>query len=200
VRELCTRHGTLLIADEIQTGMGRTGRLWGVDHSGVVPDIMCLGKSIGGGVMPLSAFIAPADIWEVMIPNPIIHSTTFGGNPMACAAGIAAIEVTLEEDLPGQAAAKGEFLLRELAALRERYPQVLVDAHGLGLLIGMEFPTDQIGFACAAGLFKRGVLVAGTYSKARTIRIEPALGIPLALLQEMLNRLEDTFKEVARQG
>jgi putrescine aminotransferase len=200
VRELCTRHGTLLIADEIQTGMGRTGRLWGVDHSGVVPDIMCLGKSIGGGVMPLSAFLAPADIWEVMIPNPIIHSTTFGGNPMACAAGIAAIEVTLEEDLPGQAAAKGEFLLRELAALRERYPQVLVEAHGLGLLIGMEFPTDEIGFACAAGLFKRGVLVAGTYSRARTIRIEPALGIPLPLLQEMLGRLEDTFKEVAQRA
>ncbi|HEX6669249.1 MAG TPA: aminotransferase class III-fold pyridoxal phosphate-dependent enzyme, partial [Gemmatimonadales bacterium] len=162
VRELCTRHGTLLIADEIQTGMGRTGKLWGVDHSGVAPDIMCLGKSIGGGVMPLSAFIAPAEIWEVMIPNPIIHSTTFGGNPMACAAGIAAIEVTLEEDLPGQAAAKGDFLLRELAALRERYPQVLSDAHGRGLLIGMEFPTDELGFAVAAGLFKRGVLVAGT--------------------------------------
>lgn len=197
VRELCTRHGTLLIADEIQTGMGRTGKLWGVDHSGVAPDIMCLGKSIGGGVMPLSAFIAPADIWEVMIPNPIIHSTTFGGNPMACAAGIAAIEVTLEEDLPGQAAAKGEFLLRELGGLRERYPGVLVDAHGRGLLLGMEFPTDELGFAVAAGLFKRGVLVAGTYSKARTIRIEPALGIPLELLQEMLNRLEDTFREVA---
>ncbi|HUF34921.1 MAG TPA: aminotransferase class III-fold pyridoxal phosphate-dependent enzyme [Gemmatimonadales bacterium] len=200
VRELCTRHGALLIADEIQTGMGRTGRLWGVDHTGVVPDIMCLGKSLGGGVMPLSAFIAPADIWEVMIPNPIIHSTTFGGNPMACAAGIAAIEVTLEEDLPGQAAAKGEFLLGELATLRERYPDVLVDAHGRGLLLGLEFPTDEIGFACAAGLFKRGVLVAGTYSKARTIRIEPALGIPMELLREMLNRLEDTFKEVARRG
>ncbi len=199
-RELCTRHGALLIADEIQTGMGRTGRLWGVDHSGVAPDIMCLGKSLGGGVMPLSAFIAPALIWEVMIPNPILHSTTFGGNPMACAAGIAAIEVTLEEDLPGQAAAKGAFLLRELATLQARYPQVLVDAHGRGLLIGLEFPTDQIGFACAAGLFKRGVLVAGTYAKARTIRIEPALGIPMELLQEMLNRLEDTLRDVGRVG
>ena len=73
---------------------------------------------------------------------------------------------------------------------------MLVGAHGRGLLIGMEFPTDQIGFACAAGLFKRGVLVAGTYSKARTIRIEPALGIPMELLREMLNRLEDTFREV----
>ena len=197
VRELCTRHGALFIADEIQTGMGRTGKLWGVDHSGVIPDVMCLGKSIGGGVMPLSAFIATPTIWEVMIPNPIIHSTTFGGNPIACAAGIAAIEVTLEEDLPGQAARKGEFLLRELRTLQQRYPRILADVHGLGLLIGMEFPTDPIGFQCAAGLFKRGVLVAGTYSKARTIRIEPALGIPDALLKEMLNRLEDTFKEIA---
>ena len=197
-REACTRYGALLIADEIQTGMGRTGKLWGVDHWEVVPDIMCLGKSIGGGVMPLSAFIASAKVWEVMIPNPIIHSTTFGGNPLACAAGLAAIEVTLEEDLPGQAAAKGDFLLRELAGLQRKYPQVLTEAHGKGLLIGMELPAQEIGWRVAAGLFKRGVLVAGTYSKAQVIRIEPALGIPLELLKEMLNRLEDTFKEVAR--
>ncbi len=196
-RELCTRYGALLIADEIQTGMGRTGKLWGVDHWNVVPDIMCIGKSLGGGVMPLSAFISTAAIWEVMIPNPIIHSTTFGGNPLACAAGLAAIQVTLEEDLPGQAAVKGEFLLRELACLREKYPKVLKEAHGKGLLIGMEFPVQEIGWKVASGLFKRGVLVAGTYSKAQVIRIEPALGIPMELLQEMLNRLEDTFKEVA---
>jgi putrescine aminotransferase len=196
-RELCTRYGALLIADEIQTGMGRTGKLWGVDHWNVVPDIMCVGKSIGGGVMPLSAFISTAEIWEVMVPNPIIHSTTFGGNPLACAAGLAAIQVTLEEDLPGQAAMKGEFLLRELACLRERYPGVLKAAQGKGLLIGMEFPFQEIGWKVASGLFKRGVLVAGTYSKAQVIRIEPALGIPMELLQEMLNRLEDTFREVA---
>ena len=196
-RELCTRYGALLIADEIQTGMGRTGKLWGVDHWDVVPDIMCLGKSIGGGVMPLSAFISTSEIWEVMIPNPIIHSTTFGGNPLACAAGLAAIQVTLEEDLPAQAAAKGDFLLRELGCLRERYPGVLRDARGKGLLIGMEFPTQEIGWKVASGLFKRGVLVAGTYSRAQVIRIEPALGISRHLLQEMLNRLEDTFREVA---
>ena len=196
-RELCTHHRALLIADEIQTGMGRTGMLWGVDHTGTVPDIMCLGKSLGGGVMPLSAFIAPAEIWEVLVPNPIIHSTTFGGNPMACVAGIAAIEVTLDEDLPGQAAAKGRYLLQELATLRGRYPEVLTAVHGKGLLIGLEFPTDETGYRCAAGLFKRGVLVAGTYSKARTVRIEPALGIPTELLGELLTRLEDTFQEVA---
>jgi putrescine aminotransferase len=196
-RELCTRFGALLIADEIQTGMGRTGRLWGVDHWNVEPDILCLGKSIGGGVMPLSAFISTPAIWEVLVPNPVLHSTTFGGNPIACAAGIAAITVTLEEDLPGQAAAKGEFLLEELDALQTRYPGVLSGVRGKGLLIGLEFPSDAIGYQCAGALFRRGVLVAGTYSKARTIRIEPPLGIPMDLLHEMLNRLEDSFKEIA---
>ena len=196
-RELCTRFGALLIADEIQTGMGRTGKLWGVDHWNVEPDIMCLGKSLGGGVMPLSAFISTPAIWEALVPNPVLHSTTFGGNPIACAAGIAAITVTLEEDLPGQAAAKGEFLLKELSALRTKYPSVLSGVRGKGLLIGLEFPTDAIGYHCAGGLFRRGVLVAGTYSKARTIRIEPPLGISMNLLHETLNRLEDSIKEIA---
>jgi putrescine aminotransferase len=197
-REICTKYGALLIADEIQTGMGRTGAMWGVDHWNVTPDILCAGKSLGGGVMPLSAFIASARIWEVMIPNPIIHSTTFGGNPLACVAGIAAIQVTLEEDLPGQARTKGAALLRSLADLQQRYPQVLKEAHGLGLLIGLEFPVQETGWKVASGLFKRGVLVAGTYSRAQVIRLEPALGISQELLTEVLNRLEDTFKEVAK--
>jgi putrescine aminotransferase len=196
-RELCSRFGALLIADEIQTGMGRTGKLWGVDHWNVEPDIMCLGKSLGGGVMPLSAFISTPAIWEVLIPNPILHSTTFGGNSLACAAGIAALTVTLEEDLPGQAAAKGEFLLKELGALSSKYPSVLTGVRGKGLLIGLEFPSDAVGYQCAGALFRRGVLVAGTYSKARTIRIEPPLGISMDLLPEMLNRLEDSLKEIA---
>lgn len=196
-RELCTRYGALLIADEIQTGMGRTGKLWGVDHWNVAPDIMCVGKSIGGGVMPLAAFISTPAIWEVLVPNPVVHSTTFGGNPIACAAGIAAINVTLEEDLPGQAAVKGEFLLKALGSLQKKYPTVLSGVRGKGLLIGLEFPSDQIGYRIAGALFRRGVLVAGTYSKARTIRIEPPLGIPMHLLREMLDRFEDSLKETA---
>jgi putrescine aminotransferase len=195
-RQLCDRFGALLIADEIQTGMGRTGRMWGVDHADVTPDIMCLGKALGGGVMPLSAFVATPKIWEVMIPNPIIHSTTFGGNPIACAAGIAAVTVTLEEDLPGQAAAKGELLLSALSTLQNRYPSVLSGYRGRGLLIGLEFPSDEVGYGCAAALFRRGVLVAGTFSKARTIRLEPALNIPTPRVLEVLNRLEDVLKEI----
>ncbi len=195
-RELCDRFGALLIADEIQTGMGRTGKLWGVDHSDIAPDIMCVGKSIGGGVMPLAAFISTPKIWEVLVPNPVIHSTTFGGNPIACVAGIAAINVTLEEDLPRQAAEKGELVIKGLKDLQARFPGVLTAVRGMGLLIGLEFPSDPIGYAFAAGLFRRRVLVAGTYSKARTIRIEPALNIPMALLNDLLNRVEDTLREI----
>ena len=196
-RDLCTRYGTLLVADEVQTGLGRTGAMWGVDHSDVAPDIMCLGKSLGGGVMPLSAFMSTPAIWECLVPNPVIHSTTFGGNPLACVAGIAAINVTLEEDLPGQAARKGEMLLQELGRMQKKYPNVLTEARGKGLLLGLEFPSDSIGYRFAAGLFKRGVVVAGTYSKARTVRIEPALGIPMTQLMDVLNRIEDTIKEIA---
>ena len=196
-RELCTRYGTLLVADEVQTGLGRTGAMWGVDHDGVTPDVMCLGKSLGGGVMPLSAFVSTPAIWECLVPNPVIHSTTFGGNPLACVAGIAAIHVTLEEDLPAQAAQKGELLIRELKKLQARYPGVLSEIRGRGLLLGLEFPSDEIGYRVAAGLFRRGVLVAGTYSKARTVRIEPALGIPAEKLFEVLGRIEDTLKEIA---
>jgi len=147
-------------------------------------------------VMPLSAFLSTPEIWSVLEPNPFIHSSTFGGNPLACAAGIAAINVTLEEDLPAQAAATGEYMLGELQGLKRRYSDHLLEARGLGLLIGLEFVDTQFGYAVAAGLFKRGVLVAGTLLNSKTLRIEPALNIPRALVDEVLEKLEDTLEEL----
>ena len=197
LRRICDRYGVLLIADEVQTGMGRTGKLFAVDHWDVAPDIMCLGKALGGGVMPLSAFISTPRIWNVLEePNPFIHSSTFGGNPLACAAGIAAINVTLEEDLPGQAAATGTYLLGQLRLLQKRFPDHLREVRGLGLLIGLEFVDMDFGYAVAAGLFRRGVLVAGTLLNARTIRIQPALAIPRAQVDEVLEKLDDTLTEL----
>jgi len=196
LREICARHKVLLIADEVQTCLGRTGKLFAVDHWGVAPDIMCLGKALGGGVMPLSAFISTPEIWSVLEKNPFLHSSTFGGNPLACAAGIAAINVTLEEDLPGQAARSGEYMLAELRKLKERYPEILVDVRGKGLLIGLEFVSKEIGYAVAAGLLRQGVLVAGTLLNAKTIRIEPALNIPRLMLDEVLAALDDVLKQV----
>src|SRR5512134_2781474 len=132
LREICTRYGILLIADEVQTGMGRTGKMFGVEHWDVAPDILCLGKALGGGVMPLSAFISTPLIWKVLEENPFIHTSTFGGNPLACAAGIAAVTVTLEEDLPGQAEETGDYLLGELRRLQKRFAHHWKAVRGLG--------------------------------------------------------------------
>lgn len=198
-RRLCDKYKTLLILDEVQTGFGRTGKIFACEHWNVVPDIMCLGKSIGGGVMPLSAFMGNSEIWKVLEDNPFIHSSTFGGNPLACAAGIAAIHVMLEEKLPEQAAEKGSFMLKRLRALQLKHPDVMTDVHGLGLLIGMDFASDEIGYKVAAGLFKRNVLVAGTLISSKTIRIEPALNIPYEQLNIVLEKLEETLTDIHNQ-
>lgn len=200
VRQICDEHKTLLILDEVQTGFGRTGKIFACEHWNVIPDILCLGKSIGGGVMPLSAFVSNPIIWEVLETNPFIHSSTFGGNPLACAAGIAAIEVMLEEKLAEQAARKGKFLHIELHRLKNEFPNLIRDVHGLGLLYGIDFVSDEVGYAVAAGLFRRGVLVAGTLISSRTIRIEPALNIEDRLLIAVLDRLQDCLEEMHRSG
>lgn len=196
LREICDRYQVLLIADEVQTGMGRTGKLFAVEHWDVAPDIMCLGKALGGGVMPLSAFLSTPKIWKVLEPNPFIHSSTFGGNPLACAAGIAAIHVTLEEDLPGQAATTGAYFLEELEKVQEEYPDVLLEVRGKGLLIGLELASQELGYHTAAGLFRRGVLVAGTLLNAQTLRIEPALNIPREVVDEVVRALAETLEEL----
>ncbi|PHR26824.1 MAG: putrescine aminotransferase [Desulfotalea sp.] len=196
LREICDKYEVLLIADEVQTGFGRTGKIFGVDHWGVTPDIMCFGKALGGGVIAMSAFFSTAKIWKCMEPNPFMHTTTTGGNPVACAAALAQISVLLEEDLAGQAAEKGEYIKKKVLELKEKYPQILVGIRGRGLLLGMEFPNDEIGYQVASGLFSRGVLTAGTLTNAQTIRIEPALNIPYELIDEMLKRLEATFKSL----
>ena len=196
LRAICDEYDVLLIADEVQTGMGRTGRMFGVEHWGVVPDIMCLGKALGGGVMPLSAFISTPEIWKVLEQNPFLHSSTFGGNPLACAAGIAAINVTLSEDLPGQAAEKGDYFLEGLRDIQARYADVVIEVRGKGLLIGIEFKDTEFGYSVAAGLFRRGVLVAGTLLNAKTIRIEPALFIAREQIDEVLGHLDETLKSL----
>ncbi len=170
--------------------------MFGVEHWNTVPDIMCLGKALGGGVMPLSAFISTPKIWNVLETNPFIHTSTFGGNPLACAAGIAAVNVTLEEDLPAQAARKGKYFLGQLIALQLSYDRIIRKARGKGLLLGLEFANSEVGYKVVAGLFNRGVLVAGTLTNSKVVRIEPALNISNALIDKVLDALEDTLKEV----
>ena len=193
LREICDKYEVLLIADEVQTGFGRTGKIFGVDHWNVTPDIMCFGKALGGGVVAMSGFFSTAKIWKCMEPNPFMHTTTTGGNPLACAAALAQITVLLDEDLAGQAAAKGEYITNRFKVLKEKYPHILKEFRGRGLLLAMVFPSDEIGYKVASGLFSRKVLTAGTLTNATSIRIEPALTVPYELIDEMLLRVEDTF-------
>src|SRR5438874_6287815 len=197
LRAACDEAGALLIADEVQTGLGRTGKLWAVDHWDVEPDIVCVAKSLGGGVMPVGAIIGRARVWRTLEPNPFLHTSTFGGNPLACAAAIASLHVILRDKLWEDAARKGARIMSGLEDLRVRYPKVLSRAQGKGLLIGMVFPDNETGYKVSSELFRRGVLVAGTQIAATTVRIEPALTIPDDLIEEVLTRLDQTLAAVA---
>jgi putrescine aminotransferase len=192
VREICDKWGVLLIVDEVQTGMGRTGTLWGIEHWDCPPDIMTMGKALGGAVIPVGNFMATPEVFEAMFDNPYIHTTTFGGNPMATAAIIGALHATLEEDIPGQAAAKGAWLKERFQEMRQRYPDALEDVRGLGLLIGLEFVTPEFGYAMSTGLFGEGVLVGGTLFNAKTFRIEP----PATLTQEQMDQIVERVERV----
>lgn len=197
VRQLTKKKGVLLILDEVQTGLGRTGRMFACEHEGVVPDIMCLAKALGGGVMPIGCFMASKKVWKVLEPNPSIHNSTFGGNPLACTAASATLEVLVDEHLPARAAVMGNYFMRKLDELCQKYPKYLMEARGRGLLIGLEFQTKEIREAVQEELFYRGVLVAGTMNSNRTIRIEPPLIITESQINIMVNTLEGILSEMS---
>jgi putrescine aminotransferase len=194
VRKITEKYGVLLILDEVQTGMGRTGKLFACQHEDVVPDILCLAKALGGGVMPIGCFMSNPEIWRVLEPNPTIHNSTFGGNPLACAAASACIQVILEEALPERALSMGAYFLDRLGALVRRYPRYLADARGKGLLIGLEFKSKEYRERVQTELFHKGVLVAATLNANRTIRIEPPLIITELQINLMIDRLQSVLE------
>lgn len=199
VRTATQKYGVLLIADEVQTGLGRTGELWGVNHWDITPDIIATAKSLGGGVMPISAVTTTEKIFHpLMYPNPFMHTTTTGGGALACSAAIAAINVTLRDRLWEGAARKGSYLMEKVTELADEFPQLYDKVTGKGLLIGQHFQTPELGYKVAAELFKRGVLVAGTLTSAQTIRIEPPLIIEQEEIDEGLTRLRDAVGVVAK--
>lgn len=195
VRELCNQYGSLLIFDEVQTGMGRTGKMFAAELYDVVPDIICLAKAFGGGVMPAGAVVATEEVFKSWFENPFMHTTTFGGNPLACAAAIATIGVLIEENLPARAAEVGAYFLKELKVAAKGHEDKVLEIRGQGLMIGIEFHKDEIGYDVSQGMFDHGVLVAGTLINSKTIRIEPALMISY----EEVDKVVSTFKEVLDQ-
>jgi putrescine aminotransferase len=177
VRALCDEFGALFILDEVQTGMGRTGKMFCCEHYGVAPDLMCLAKAFGGGVVPAGAVVGRRKIFSRLFDNPFLHTSTFGGNPLACAAALATINVLIGDRLPQRAALLGERLLGGLRRAVADYKEFVVAVRGKGLLMALEFTDHTVGFDFAKHMLERGVLVSGTLVNARTIRVEPPLTI-----------------------
>jgi 4-aminobutyrate aminotransferase len=198
LEKICRKHGILLVADEVQPGMGRTGKWWAVDHAGVVPDIICVAKGIASG-MPLSAMVARA---EVMDWTPGAHASTFGGNPVCVAAGLATIKL-LEQQYIGNAARVGDFILRQTANWRERH-KIVGDIRGRGLMIGIEFVRDQKTKEKAPELrnrivqlaFEKGLLLLG--SGDTTLRICPPLVIDEEQADFAVRTLDGIITEIER--
>jgi len=199
-RELCDKYGAMLVLDEIQSGMGRTGKMCACEWDGVVPDLMALGKGFGGGVMPIGACVGTPKTWQKYIENPFLHTTTFGGNPVCCAAAIATINVLLEEDLPNKAHEKGQYFLKHINDMAKKYPKVLKLCRGRGLMLGMEFADDVLGYQVAKNLFGRQILISGTYINARVLRIEPPLTIPQDIMDRFLQALDESLQQVYRDN
>jgi putrescine aminotransferase len=214
-RELCTRYGALLILDEIQTGFGRTGYMFACEHDGVVPDIMCVAKSLSGGLIPIGACITTKEVWDNAyggLDRALLHTSTFGGNAWACAAGIASLQVIIEEDLPAKAAKKGAYMLDELRKLQKKNTMIK-EIRGRGLLIGIEFEKPAQGIvdkltggminklseeyvgAMAAGelLNRHRVITAFTFNNPYVIRMEPPLTVTRGQIDAVLEKIDDVF-------
>lgn len=184
LRQLCDERGALLIVDEIQTGLGRTGRMFAFQHHGIVPDILCLAKGLAGGV-PMGAVMLSDKIDNI---HPGVHGSTFGGNPLACAAALATLDVLEQEDLPRQSADKGTYLLPKLRALAV---PVVREVRGLGLMIGIELRIKSRPYLEA--LIEEGVLALP--AGPTVIRLLPPLTIGYEELDTVIAALERVLNE-----
>ena len=179
--EICRRHNVLLIADEVQTGMGRTGKFLACDHDGVKPDGLVLGKALGGGLLPVSLFLARRDVIGVFRPGD--HGSTFGGNPLAAAVGSAALDILFDEGLIERAAEQGAYLMQRLRALNHR---LVREVRGRGLLIGVEFTRPVAREICYA-LMQHGVLAKE--ARGNVVRFSPPLVIARAEIDWAAERI-----------
>lgn len=191
-RQICRDHHVLLICDEIQTGLGRTGRFLASEYEGVKPDGVILGKALGGGLLPVSAFVATDDVMQVFHPGD--HGSTFGGNPLAAAVAMASLDVLFEENLIERSAALGAWLLSELQDLRSH---VVCDVRGRGLFVGIEVDARYTTARPVVDrLLARGILSKDTHGTV--VRIAPPLNIPRDDLEWAIREIRSVFRELER--
>ncbi|HTU80953.1 MAG TPA: aspartate aminotransferase family protein [Verrucomicrobiae bacterium] len=190
VSEACARAGALFVADEVQTGLGRCGYRFACNREGVVPDVMTVAKGLSGGVMPVGAFVARPDAWNRAFGKaPLLHTSTFGGNELACAAALEAMNVMEDEGLVENARRRGARLLEGARAIAAEYPDVVREARGLGLLVGVELVNEGYGGWVIPEMLKAGVTAAWTLNLQRVIRLEPPLIVTEAEVDRALGAL-----------
>jgi 4-aminobutyrate aminotransferase len=194
LRAICDRHGILLIADEIQSGAGRTGSMWAIEQWGVKPDILLSAKGIASG-MPLGAMVARADLLEAWGPG--AHGSTYGGNPVACAAALATIDL-LQGGLIANARARGEQALAGLRPLLDRFPTLVRDVRGRGLMLGVEFDTAEHAEEVQWAAFERGLLVLECGKSA--VRLSPALVVSEGEMATALRIFAESVAAIAAEG
>lgn len=197
VRERCTEVGALMHVDEVQAGWGRAGHYFCCEHFGIEPDIITLGKALGGGIMPHSALIANPRAFAGMEKNPWYLSNTFAGSQLSCAASLASIEVYEGENLLAACREKGEYLKSRLAEIAAGNGSTIKEVRGLGLWIGVECKSAELGTRLADELFARDVLVAQTINNPAVIRIQPPLIIEQAELDFALNAVAESLKAIS---
>lgn len=191
-QQLCRKHNVLLIADEIQTGLGRTGKFLACEHEGVQPDGLILGKALGGGILPVSLFLARRDVMQVFTPGD--HGSTFGGNPLAAAVGLEALNIIVEDDLVGRSAARGEYLIK---ALRDINSPLISDIRGRGLFVGIEIdPSLATARSVCEALMARGLLSKETHDTV--VRLAPPLIISEAEIDWAVMQIRDVLGEIDR--
>ena len=196
VRALCDKTGVLLIADEVQTGIGRTGKWFGVDHEGVTPDIMALAKALGGGIMPIGSFTATPEVWAGLIESPFLHTSTFGGNQMACVAGLATLKVIEEEDLLNRGALAGAYLKKGLEEIQKDYPLVIKEVRGRGMMIGIELTKEGAGGMLMSLMIDSNILIAYTLNNPKVIRMEPPLIMPIEVIDQVLIAFRNAIQQI----
>ena len=188
--DLCRKHNVLLIADEIQTGLGRTGKLLACEHENVKPDGLILGKALGGGVLPVSMFLARREVMEVFRPGD--HGSTFGGNPLAAAVGLEALNILVEEDLAAKSAQMGAYLVEQLATIDS---PLVKELRGRGLFVGIEID-PALGSARSAceALMERGLLSKETHQTV--VRLAPPLVISKAEIDWAVEQIREVLGEM----
>lgn len=192
VRRLCSKYKALLILDEIQVGIGRTGTLFCYEHSGIKPDIMTLAKALGGG-LPCGAFLATDRVAKYFTPG--VHGTTMGGNPLSMSAGLAAIKTIKRDRLLAHTVKMGDYFLKCLGGLKDEYPGLIRDVRGKGLILGVEFMNKDLAKRIVEIAIDKGLLTILT--EQRVMRILPPLNVQKKEIDAALKIINESLKEAA---